>query len=163
MVNVNRDFVYSTITGGYACRKHLNPSQNGTSCNFTLFFRPAIEATSNMPALHSQGNRPLQMTFEEHLRALVYFHLEEHHSAQHLLQELEEDDFVKSKIASDSTNNVSINEAFGLNRIKKYWQDINIVKILNTYQLSSRCNPQSKYFSKVLSTNYCINSNNGPS
>jgi hypothetical protein len=39
------------------------------------------------------------MTFEEHLRALVYFHLEEHHSAQHLLQVLEEDDFARSAIA----------------------------------------------------------------
>jgi len=41
-----------------------------------------------MPVPDSKGNRPLQMTFEEHLRALVYFHLEEHHSAQHLLQVL---------------------------------------------------------------------------
>ena len=42
------------------------------------------------------------MTFEEHLRALVYFHLEEHHSAQHLLQVLEEDDFAKSEIAPEN-------------------------------------------------------------
>ena len=55
-----------------------------------------------MPALDSKGNRPLQMTFEEHLRALVYFHLEEHHSAQHLLQVLEEDDFAKSAIAPEN-------------------------------------------------------------
>ena len=39
------------------------------------------------------------MSFEEHLRALVYFHLEEHHSAQHLLQVLEQDDFARSSIA----------------------------------------------------------------
>ena len=55
-----------------------------------------------MPALNSKGNRPLQMTFEEHLRALVYFHLEEHHSAQHLLQVLEEDDFARSAIAPEN-------------------------------------------------------------
>ncbi len=42
------------------------------------------------------------MTFEEHLRALVYFHLEEHHSAQHLLQVLEEDDFARSAIAPEN-------------------------------------------------------------
>ena len=69
---------------------------------FHALFRPAIEATSQMPALNSQGNRPLQMTFEEHLRALVYFHLEEHHSAQHLLQVLEEDDFARSEIAPEN-------------------------------------------------------------
>ena len=69
---------------------------------FLSFFQPATEATSRMPALNSKGNRPLQMTFEEHLRALVYFHLEEHHSAQHLLQVLEEDDFARSAIAPEN-------------------------------------------------------------
>ena len=53
----------------------------------------------DMPKLESQGNRPLQMTFEDHLKALVYFHLEEHHSAQHLLQVLEQDDFARNQIA----------------------------------------------------------------
>lgn len=55
-----------------------------------------------MPALDARGNRPLQMNFEEHLRALVFFHLEEHHSAQHLLQVLEQDDFAKSAIAPEN-------------------------------------------------------------
>jgi hypothetical protein len=55
-----------------------------------------------MPALDSKGNRPLQMTFEEHLRELVYFHLEEHRSAQHLLQVLEEDDFARSAVAPEN-------------------------------------------------------------
>jgi IS4 transposase len=41
------------------------------------------------------------MSFEEHLRALVFFHLEEHHSAQHLLQVLEDDDFARSEIAPE--------------------------------------------------------------
>jgi IS4 transposase len=39
------------------------------------------------------------MSFEEHLRALVFFHLEEHTSAQHLLQTLKEDDFAREHIA----------------------------------------------------------------
>ena len=54
-----------------------------------------------MPALNAKGNRPLQMSFQEHLRALVFFHLEEHHSAQHLLQVLEDDDFARSAIAPE--------------------------------------------------------------
>ena len=41
----------------------------------------------------------MQMSFDEHLRALVFFHLEEHTSAQHLLQVLEEDEFARSQIA----------------------------------------------------------------
>ena len=80
----------------------FKPFQKRDQFEFHSLFRPAIEATSQMPALNSQGNRPLQMTFEEHLRALVYFHLEEHHSAQHLLQVLEEDDFAKSEIAPEN-------------------------------------------------------------
>ncbi|MEZ4526431.1 MAG: hypothetical protein R2941_10980 [Desulfobacterales bacterium] len=39
------------------------------------------------------------MTFEDELKALVYFHLQEHTSAQHLLQVLEEDDFAREHIA----------------------------------------------------------------
>ncbi len=80
----------------------FDPFQKLNALEFFSFFQPATEATSRMPALDSKGNRPLQMTFEEHLRALVYFHLEEHHSAQHLLQVLEEDDFAKSAIAPEN-------------------------------------------------------------
>lgn len=82
--------------------RSFKPFQKCDKLEFYSLFRPAIEATSQMPALNSQGNRPLQMTFEEHLRALVFFHLEEHHSAQHLLQVLEEDDFARSEIAPEN-------------------------------------------------------------
>lgn len=52
-----------------------------------------------MPPLESQGNRPLQMDFEQLLKVLVYFHLEEHTSGRHLIQTLEEDDFARTVIA----------------------------------------------------------------
>jgi len=77
----------------------FDPIQKRKKIEFSSLFQPANKTMTNMPPLHSQGNRPLQMSFEEHLRALVYFHLEEHHSAQHLLQVLEEDDFARSEIA----------------------------------------------------------------
>ena len=65
-----------------------------------------------MPELESRGNRPLKMSFEEHLRALVYFHLEEHTSAQHLLQNLKEDDFAREHIApEDGIEKSSFSEA----------------------------------------------------
>jgi len=77
----------------------FGPCQKRKKLEFVSLFQPAIEAMLNMPTLESRCNRPLQMSFEEHLRALVFFHLEEHHSAQHLLQVLEQDDFAKSVIA----------------------------------------------------------------
>lgn len=67
--------------------------------SFTRLFRPAQDATIGVPPLQSRGNRPLQMNFEDHLKALVFFHLEEHTSAQHLLQVLQEDDFARDAIA----------------------------------------------------------------
>ena len=54
-----------------------------------------------MPPLEAQGHRPLKMTFDDQLKALVYFHLEEHVSAQHLLQVLEENDFARDNIAPE--------------------------------------------------------------
>jgi len=67
--------------------------------SFNKLYNPIHSATASMPPLQSKGNRPLQMSFDEHLRALVYFHLEEHVSAQHLLQALEEDEFARYQIA----------------------------------------------------------------
>jgi len=41
------------------------------------------------------------MTFDDQLKALIFFHLEEHISAQHLLQFLEEDGFARNIIAPE--------------------------------------------------------------
>jgi len=67
--------------------------------SFYKLYKPIRDAIPTMPPLESRGNRPLQMSFEEHLKALIFFHLQEHTSAQHLLQALEEDDFARSEIA----------------------------------------------------------------
>jgi hypothetical protein len=77
----------------------FKPHKSSQAVEFEQFFKPVQDAMIDMPKLDSQGNRPLQMTFEDHLKALVYFHLEEHHSAQHLLQVLEQDDFARNQIA----------------------------------------------------------------
>jgi hypothetical protein len=69
------------------------------SGSFEKFFAPAIQAMIGMPQFESRGNRPLNMTFEEYLRMLVFFHLEEHKSGTHLLQVLQEDDFAREEIA----------------------------------------------------------------
>ncbi|MCP4652953.1 MAG: IS4 family transposase [Candidatus Omnitrophica bacterium] len=90
------------------------------SLSFTTFIAPAIEAMANMPQLESRGNRPLKMNFEDHLKMLIFFHLEEHKSAEHLMQVLQEDEFARNEIApeggikkssfSEATNNRGIEQ-----------------------------------------------------
>ncbi len=69
--------------------------------SFVQLYQPIKKASIGMPPLEAQGNRPLKMTFEDHLKSLIFFHLEEHTSAQHLLQVLEEDDFARNFIAPE--------------------------------------------------------------
>lgn len=40
----------------------------------------------------------MQMSFQEQLNALIFFHLEEHTSGRHLLQVLEQDEFARERI-----------------------------------------------------------------
>ena len=77
----------------------FDPFRKKKTLSFGKLFQPVTAAMIDIPPLTARGNRPLQMTFEEHLRALVYFHLEKHKSSQHLLQTLEEDDFAHNQIA----------------------------------------------------------------
>ena len=90
----------------------FNPWERPSSLSFFQFLQPALDAMNDMPELQSRGNRKLKMSFEEHLRALVFFHLEEHTSAQHLLQTLKEDDFAREHIApEDGIEKSSFSEA----------------------------------------------------
>ena len=77
----------------------LKPIQKKCATSFKKLYAPISNAMIGIPQLIARGNRPLQMEFEDHLKALIFFHLEEHSSAQHLLQVLEEDDFARSEIA----------------------------------------------------------------
>ena len=67
--------------------------------SFRQLYLPIYRAMLSMPPLESRGDRPLKMTFEDQLKALIFFHLEEHTSARHLLQVLEEDNFARDVIA----------------------------------------------------------------
>jgi hypothetical protein len=71
------------------------------SHSFRQFFRPAWDAFPETHILKSRGDRPLKMTFEDQLKMLVFFHLEEHVSARHMLQVLEQDDFARENIAPE--------------------------------------------------------------
>ena len=79
---------------------HVDPLLKKQSTpSFLQLWKPAKVLSLNGPPLESQGDRPLQMNFEQQLKALVYFHLEEHKSGRHLLQVLKEDEFAKNEIA----------------------------------------------------------------
>lgn len=67
--------------------------------SFNELWRPIVSALNNSPPLKARGDRPLQMNFEQQLKALVLYHLEDHSSGRHLLQVLEEDDFARTQIA----------------------------------------------------------------
>lgn len=67
--------------------------------SFLELWQPIEEFRQDIPLLQSRGNRKLKMDFEQQLKSLILFHLEEYESARHLLQVLEQDDFARSFIA----------------------------------------------------------------
>jgi len=89
------------ISVGYKMPYTLNRLNKANVPCFGQLFLPIDNAKIGMPPLEARGNRPLQMTFDDQLKALIFFHLEEHTSAQHLLQVLEEDDFARNIIAPE--------------------------------------------------------------
>jgi len=89
------------ISGGYKMPYTINRQNKAGVPSFQQLYRPIQRAMIGMPPLEAQGYRPLKMTFDDQLKALVFFHLEEHVSAQHLLQTLEEDHFARDHIAPE--------------------------------------------------------------
>jgi hypothetical protein len=67
--------------------------------SFQELWQPVENLRHDLPPLQSRGNRPLKMDFEQQLKSLILFHLEEYESARHLLQVLEQDEFARSCIA----------------------------------------------------------------
>lgn len=49
--------------------------------------------------LTSKGYRPLQLSFDDQLKALIYFHLEDFSSGRELIQALDQDNFAKECVA----------------------------------------------------------------
>ena len=68
------------------------------------------------------------MTFEDQLKILVFFHLEEHVSARHMLQVLEQDDFARENIApEDGIKKSSFFEAInnrGLEQLQAVFENL---------------------------------------
>ena len=88
----------------YQKKLHLN--------SFFQFLQPLWDLIPEIPVLKARGDRPLKMTFEDQLQMLIFFHLEEHVSARHMLQVLEQDDFARENIApEDGIKKSSFSEA----------------------------------------------------
>ena len=75
--------------------------QNKKNEAYLKLMLPVNNTLSDLTPLTSGCNRPLQMTFEDQINILVYFHLEEHHSGRHLLQVLKENHFARQYIAPE--------------------------------------------------------------
>ncbi|NER06129.1 MAG: IS4 family transposase [Okeania sp. SIO3C4] len=82
-------------------RRPLPPKQTINSETHEFFIDPLKDLLPNVPEFISRGDRPLQMSFEDQLNALIYFHLQEHTSARHLVQDLNDNDFARACIAPD--------------------------------------------------------------
>ena len=78
------------------------PKHKIQSLAFGKFKSPLVKLLPFAPELQSRGDRPLKMTFEDQLNSLIYFHLQEHKSARHLIQDLDENEFARQNIAPDS-------------------------------------------------------------
>jgi hypothetical protein len=88
---------------------------------FHELYQPVQNILPEMPELKARGDRPLQMEFEHQLKALILFHLEEHTSAQHLLQVLEEDSFARSEIAPpEGIKKSSFSEAINTRGLEQF-------------------------------------------
>ena len=74
--------------------------QRQKSRAFKLLLAPIFEKFRLLNELKSRGDRPLQMSFDDQLKALIFYHLEEFSSASELLQALEQDNFAKECVAS---------------------------------------------------------------
>nr|WP_319491233.1 IS4 family transposase [uncultured Desulfobacter sp.] len=98
------------------------------SLNFDKFQHPLVRSLSQEPELQSRGDRPLKMTFEDQINALVYFHLQEHKSARHLMQDLKENIFARENIAPDGgISRSSFSEAVnhrGLEQLQFVFEDL---------------------------------------
>ncbi len=102
-------------------KRYLSPS-------FFQLYQPLKKILHETPVLESRGDRPLKMTFEDQLKALIFFHLEEHDSGRHLIQVLKEDDFARKNIApKDGIGKSSFFEAIndrGLEQLQFVFQKL---------------------------------------
>lgn len=77
----------------------FNREKPQTHWEFNRLLDPVRRLWRPVSPLTSRGHRPLQLTFDDQLKALVYYHLQEFSSGRELIQALEQDDFAKECVA----------------------------------------------------------------
>jgi hypothetical protein len=101
-----------------------------SSDSFFQFLQPVGDILPQTPVLKSRGDKPLKMTFEDQLKILIFYHLEEHVSARHMLQVLEQDDFARENIApEDGIKKSSFSEAInerGLEQLQFVFEKLSL-------------------------------------
>jgi len=106
------------------------PKKIVSSEHYERFILPVKQSLSQVPAPDSRGNRPLKMTFEDQLNALIFFHLQEHDPARHLIQELNGDDFAGMFITPEGgISRSSFSEALnhrGLEQLQHVFRQLSI-------------------------------------
>jgi hypothetical protein len=66
---------------------------------FKLLLSPVSATFALRNMLNSRGDRPLQLSFEDQFKALIFYHLQEFSSGRELIQALEQNDFAKECVA----------------------------------------------------------------
>jgi len=66
---------------------------------FKLLLSPVSAKFIFSKMLASRGDRPLQLSFEDQFKALIFYHLQEFSSGRELIQALEQNDFAKECVA----------------------------------------------------------------
>lgn len=66
---------------------------------FKLLLSPVSAKFILRKMLASRGDRPLQLSFEDQFKALIFYHLQEFSSGRELIQALEQNDFAKECVA----------------------------------------------------------------
>jgi len=98
------------------------------SKTYNLFVGPLAPILLYTPELLSRGDRPLQMNFEDQLNILIHFHLQEHSSARHLIDDLKNNEFARQCIApEDGIGKSSFSEAInerGLEQLQFVFQEL---------------------------------------
>ena len=102
--------------------RSLEPYQAKLHSNsFFNLYKPVKNIFPEIPMLESRGDRPLKMNFEDQLKILIFYHLEEHVSARHMLQVLKQDDFARENIApKDGIKKSSFSEAINTRGVEQF-------------------------------------------
>ena len=81
--------------------------QKRKSRAFQKLLVPIVERFKSENILESRGYRPLQMSFDDQLKALIFYHLEEFSSGSDLLQALEQNDLGALPVSDRRQNSFS--------------------------------------------------------